>query len=179
MNLLPWSRRRLLAREYHFRLGVIALLIFTTLILDTGILLFPTYVFLGSNVKAQETVLADITTALSSSDEMALSTRLTTLSNNATTLIALAKTSSVSDIMREILSIPHKDISLSGFVFAQAANKSKNVITLAGVAKTRDALRAYQLALQGMPFILSVNLPVSAYAQDTNLSFTITLTLKP
>jgi hypothetical protein len=38
-------------------------------------------------------------------------------------------------------------------------------------------LRSYQLALQGASFARAVDLPVSAYAKDADIAFTVTITL--
>jgi hypothetical protein len=57
--------------------------------------------------------------------------------------------------------------------------KAPGTLSVSGIAVTRGALRAYQLALQSAPFAVAANLPVSAYAKDTDIAFTITVTLTP
>lgn len=129
--------------------------------------------------RAKETRLADITSKLSSADEVALSARLTALSNDATALVALSKERSVSEAMRSILNIPRAGITLSGFTYKPAQGKAPGIILLSGTSATRDALRNYQILLQSLPLAHTVTLPVSVYAKDTNISFTMTLTLAP
>ena len=68
---------------------------------------------------------------------------------------------------------------LSGFSYTPSSSSGSGTIALSGISATRDALRGYQLALQGAPFARSAALPVSAYAKDANIDFTITITLSP
>jgi len=61
----------------------------------------------------------------------------------------------------------------------QKENGGKHTALNFGIAATRDALRNYQIALQNAAFARAADLPVSAYAKDSNISFNITITLKP
>jgi hypothetical protein len=82
--------------------------------------------------------------------------------------------------IQKVLGIPRPGITLSGFSYTPAVSASAlTSIVISGTSATRDALRSYQLALQNAPFARSVTLPVSAYASDKDLTFSITLTLAP
>lgn len=178
-NLLPFRRQRALSRNYFLRLGVVGAVLLGILIFASAVLLLPMYVFLADAARAKETRLASIESALSSADEKALSARLVALTSDAATLTALANAPSVSNIIRAVIAVSRPGIALSGFAYTPAANKVPGTLALSGTAATRDALRKYQLALQGAPFALSATLPVSAYAKDTDIAFTITITLAP
>jgi hypothetical protein len=82
-------------------------------------------------------------------------------------------------MVRDILSIARSGVTLSGFSYATTNEKGARTFSISGIAATRDALRTYQLALSGAPFIQTVHLPVSAYAKDSDISFTLTVTLTP
>lgn len=178
-NLLPLSRQHLLAREYHFRLGVVAVSLFITLVLAAAVLLVPTYIFLTRDVQAKEVRLASIKSTLSSSDGVALSTRLAALSSDAERLTALSNNLSASGVLRLALAVSRPGVILSGLTYTPAIGKTSGTLILSGTAATRDSLRNYQLALQNASFAQLVELPVSAYAKDTNITFTITVTLTP
>ena len=81
--------------------------------------------------------------------------------------------------MNNVLVIPRPGIVLSGFDYEPSVGKSAGTLAVSGTATTRDALRNYQLALEGASFARSADLPVSAYAKDTDITFTITVTLTP
>jgi hypothetical protein len=178
-NLLPFRRQRALSRDYFLRLGVVGAVLLGVLIFASAVLLLPMYVFLADAARAKEVRLAGIESALSSADEKALSARLAALTNDAAVLTALADAPSVSNIIRAVIAVSRPGIALSSFAYTPAANKIPGTLALSGTAATRDALRRYQLALQGAPFALSATLPVSAYAKDIDIAFTITMTLTP
>lgn len=178
-NLLPPERQRALSREYFLRLGVVAVVLLSLLTLTSAVLLLPTYVFLAKSASAKETRLATIESSLSSADGTALSLRLAALSSDAAILTALAGAPSVSAVVRTVLTVSRPGVTLSGFVYTPAEDKTPGTLTISGTAATRDALRSYQLALQSAPFALSATLPVSAYAKDTNITFAIIVTLAP
>lgn len=189
-NLLPPERRRAIRRDYFLRFGTVVALFATVLIIAAAALLAPTYVFLARSVAAKEARLASMRSALSSPDDVALSARLAALKSDADALAALAGAPSASAIVRAALAVSRPGVALSGFEYAPATEarpgtpgtKSDVVLgTLAvsGTASTRDALRGYQLALERATFARSADLPVSTYAKDRNIPFTITVTLAP
>lgn len=179
MNLLPVERQRALSREYFLRLCVVVIAAMTTLVVIAGLLLVPTYVLLTQNAAAKQTSLAHIESVLSAADEKDISSRLAALSNDAAALAALGKTSSVSSVLRPLLAVEHPGVILSGFAYAPVTQNAPKTVLISGVAATRNALRSYQLALQKAPFVAAARLPVSAYAKDADIIFSITVTLAP
>lgn len=178
-NLLPIERQRVLARDYYLRLGTVITLLLTAITLIAGVLLLPTYVLLSGSSSAKEVRLANIKSTVSSADDIALSARLAALSNNVATLTALSGAPSASTIIRTILVVSRPGIKLSGFDYTPPVDKNLGTLVVTGTSLTRDALRNYQLALQNVPFIRSADLPISAYAKDADIAFTITITFTP
>lgn len=179
-NLLPSERKRTLRRSYFLRLGVIGIVLVNILVLAAALLLLPTFVLLTQSAAAKANRLATIESALSSADEQTLSVRLAALTKDAATLTALADVPSVSAVIRTVLAVPRPGIALSGLIYTPATDKnSSRMLVVSGTAATRDALRNYQIALQNAPVVISALLPVSAYAKESGITFTITITLKP
>ena len=179
-NLLPFDRQRALARDYLLRLGVVGTILVTTLVLIAALLLLPTYVFLSKSMDAEEKRLATIESTLSAINGSELSARLSALTSDARILTALADAPSASATIREALAVSRPGISLTGLVYTpENAETSGGTLSIAGTAATRDALRNYQLALQDAVFARTAVLPVSAYAKDSDIAFTITVTLAP
>lgn len=178
-NLIPLDRQRAISREYYLRLGVVVVSLLTAITLVAAILLAPTYIFLAASSKAKQTRLANIESTISSADEVTLGVRLTTLSNNIATLTTFESMPSVSTIIRTILGVSRPGITLSSFAYTSAVPKFPRKLIISGTSATRDALRNYQIALQNVPLVLSVDLPISAYAKDINIMFTISVTFAP
>ncbi len=178
-NLLPPERQRAVSREYYLRLGVVTAVLITGIVIAAAVLLLPTYVLLMGSSKAKEMRLADIKATTSSSEEAALSARLAAFSSSAAILTKLSDNPSASRIIHSILEVSRPGIKFSHFAYTTASSKSPHTLTLSGTSVTRDALRNYQLALQNSPLVLSANLPISAYAKDSNITFAISITLAP
>lgn len=176
-NLLPKERRSALTRDYFLRLSVVCAIMASILLIISAILLVPTYVFLSKNESMKEKNLASVELTLSSKNEAGFSSRLAMLAGNVSLLNDLASAKSVSKTVSSMLEISRSGIILSDFSYAPDVGTNPGTITISGTAVSRDALRSYQLELSNSPFISSVELPVSAYAKDSDIRFTITVTL--
>ena len=178
-NLLPPERQRTLAREYMLRLGVVTVVLVTGLVIVSGLLLVPTYLLLTQSAGTKQVRLTNIETALSSADEKTLLAQLTSLSNQAATLTALRGAPSASAIIRTALAVPRPGVSINELAYTPAGKNIPGTLAISGTAATRGALRNYQLALQNSSFAAAADLPVSAFAKDADISFSITVMLSP
>jgi Tfp pilus assembly protein PilN len=178
-NLLPRDRVRAFRREYFFRLLTVLVAGLGCLVFAWGVLLFPSYVFLQSTIDTKNAELTALGSASQSADQRAVDARLTALASNASYLSALAKTPSASAQLQEVLAVARPGVRLVGFVFTPPKDASMaGTLAVSGVADSRDVLRSYDLALQSIPGVSSADLPVSAYAKESNIAFTITLSTK-
>jgi len=178
LNLLPSERQLALIREQRLRLGVTTLLIVVALTVSAGVLLLPTYIFLERNIAIKTQELDNVEKSLSLVDESSVSAKLTALSTEAALLIELGNLPVASNAIRASLDVARPGITLTNFSYT-LPEKTPGVLLLSGFATTRDTLRTYQSALQEAAFSLTADLPVSSYAKDTNIPFTITVTLTP
>lgn len=179
INLLPPERQQALSRDYFMRVGVVAALMITALVIVAAALRVPNYTFLTKSMAAKQARLANVEAILSASNEAALSARLTVLSGEAEQIIALKNVPYASATLRSVLAVPRSGIALTSFKYVRANGKTPGTLVLSGIAETRDSLRAYQVELQNAPFAAAANLPVSAYAKDVSIPFVITVTLAP
>lgn len=179
IDLLPEESRHSLRQDYFFRLGTVVVIVLALLVVSAGALLIPTYVYLTGEVQTKAAHLANIESGLKSADEAALSARLDALSQDAVLLSALGSSSSATGVIRSFLVVARPGVSIANVSYQPGIGKIAGVLVVSGTAATRDSLRAYQLALQHAPFAANVDLPVSAFAKDTNIGFTITITLAP
>lgn len=181
-NLLPLDRQKTLRRWYFMREFVVATILVTLLIGTAAILLLPTYVYLTKSADEKQARLIATGNLVSSADQKELTKRLGALTSNAKILAELKDAYGVGHLITDVLAVARLGVILEGFTYAPATTAPKKAaatLAVSGKAATRDALRTYQLALQGLPFIAAAVLPVSAYAQSIDIPFTIALTLKP
>jgi len=179
LNLLPANRISVLIQDYFFRVGIVALVLSTVLVASAALLLVPTYSFSTTTLHTKEAYLSTIKSTQTSSNELALPVRVKQLSAAISVLTAVSSESSSSVTIRHVLAVSRPGAVLSGIAYDKDPKKKPGTVTITGMATTRDSLLNYQLALQNASFAQSVDLPVSSYAKDVDIPFTITVTLKP
>ncbi len=179
INLLPLSRQQALEQEYWVRFGTIALVGATWLVVVTGVLLLPSYVLLGTSMSIAQADLINIEHTLSSADETELLGRLKTFTEEATYLRALKGAPSATHAVAVILSAPHTGVSLTSFVYVPGTGKVPRRVVVSGVASSRATLQRYQTALQSTNGVSSAELPVSSYAKESQIPFTIQVVFLP
>jgi hypothetical protein len=179
-NLLPEFRKRSFRRQYFVRLGTMFVAVLACLILLHGVLLLPTYLYAREEVARNTATLAALNASADTAGEAALIARKGTLNSTASNLSRLKDAPAASTAVRAILATPRPGVSLTGFTFtAPTSQNTPARKQLTGTAASRDTLRQYVAALGTLPFVTKADLPISAYAQETDIDFTITLTMTP
>lgn len=176
MNLLPDARKKVLMHLYALRLGVVAAWLLTGVLIVTVVLMIPAYLYFHQAVQTRTAELAGLGEELAGSEEQQVSTRVKTLNDNAAYLTQAASRVSASGAIRVIASTPRNNIRITGMSFSAGAAGKPSTMNLSGVATTREALRTYVASLKALPYITTVDLPISAYAKETNIEFSIALT---
>lgn len=177
-NLLPSERQRTLRKSYLMRFGIVTCWLFSALVIIAMALLLPTYFYAMQAVEATRDHLSELTSANKGPDESVVALRLSALSIDAERLSALKNAPTASSAIRAILAVSHPNVQLLGFSYTPKNAKGVRTLAVSGSADTRSALRDYQIALESNPLVENTQLPVSTYAQETDIAFTITLTLK-
>lgn len=154
-------------------LSVWALLISLAL-LASGILLLPTYILYTKQIH--------VATAASESlkeEDASFTTiekTLTEANAFATQLSGSLESVKASDILMHIESALPQDITLEALNVLQ--EKKKVRIEARASARSRESLRRFTDALKRDAFFSDAQVPISDLAQDSDLSFTVTLTLR-
>ncbi len=179
-NLLSKDRTRALRREYVLRVVTVAAFFASILVMINATLLLPSYIYLSEEVKTRTAHLQSLATAFASSEGQEMGTRLTALSERAKALDTLAKTPSGSLVLRSVLAVPHENIRITGFTLSRVEGADSEM-RIMGVSPTRETLRRFHQKLSELPFVSRADLPLSVYAQESDISFSIALsgTLTP
>ncbi len=181
INLLPPEKKRAFRRGYFLRLATTAVFLLAALVVVHGVLLLPSSIYLTMIRDARERELAAVEKSVAA-DTSVMSMRLAKLKQDAVYLSRLGEAPTASAAVQAVLLIPRQGIRITSMTFAPStADAADGVMTITGVSATREALRSYNLALSNAPFVSKADLPISAYAAEANIEFTITLTgtLKP
>lgn len=175
-DLLPVAKKRALRREYFVRLVTVFLGLATLLVIIHGILLAPAYLYAHAQAAREQDELTRIVSSASSEQERAVNAQIASIQSDITYLGRLGTLPMASDAIRAILAVPHRGVRISGFTFTAPTATSPAQMTVTGTASTRDTLRAYVSSLGQLSYVSKADLPISAYAKDSNIPFTVTLT---
>ncbi len=173
-NLLPPERIKRWKNEYFVRLATTAFLALTGVVVAGVALLVPSYLSLHLETKAQQARIQELDATLATSNGKETTARLAALNSSTTYLARLATTTTATNAVRGVLSAPRTGIILTDFTYTPAPPTGGKMV-LTGVAATREHLRAYKMALSALPFVSAVELPISVYAKESNIPFTINL----
>lgn len=176
-NLLPPERKRTLARAYLFRLLTLAFFAAGAVCIAHGILLFPAYAYLLEENEIQKERVAELSERREVSGFTDVSERIAAFSARAASLEELRTHPAASDALYAVLKVPRSGVRITSFGFAAPEGGEPGRMQVAGVAATREALRAFDSALASLPFVRSTDLPLSAYARESSIPFSIALTL--
>jgi hypothetical protein len=177
-NLLPATRKKAFMRAYRMRVGISVALAVIALVLFAGLLLVPTHRFLSKSIEMKQEHLTSVESVLNVSNETEQK-RFNEFSKDAAALMALKDAPSSVKTIETILAVPRAGITLLNFSYTPPKEEIGRSIAVSGTALTRDALRQYQLALQGVFGVSRAELPVSAYAKNVHIPFTVTVFFLP
>ncbi len=175
-NLLPPARIRASHRNYFIRLGTVAVVGAIGVLLVHTVFLVPSYIFLESKIKAETHQLNELKQTLASSGAQTVQGQLATLEGEATYLQQLSSAPSVSTSVQSILGVARPGVRLTGFTYAAPKGDAPGTLQVSGIAASREQLRSYIDSLGALPFVTKTDLPISVYAQATDIPFTATLT---
>ncbi len=174
-NLIPRDRRKAIDGLYTIRLASVGILFLSFLVLSAVLFRIPSYLYEFGQVQTQKQDLATLTSRLQESQGQSVTSRFKTLNENIAYMSRLATSSQATAVTAAILNVPHPGIVIKGMSYSPSTKSSDGKMTLTGTASTRAALHQYMDALSAQPYVKNVDLPISAYAKESDIPFTTTL----
>lgn len=174
INLLPLAQVKRVHKEYIVRLSTVVAVTFSILVFVQMALLFPSYAMLQarySQLKITSEYLAQIT----AQNIQSIKTRINALNARATFFGTLSGAPSATVAIKQVLNITRNGVVLKEITYTASKDGKQAQIIISGIADDRRTLQTYQESLQAASYISSANLPVSVYAKNANIKFTITL----
>jgi hypothetical protein len=175
-NLLSRDRIRTFHRDYFFRLATVGIVGISLVMVINMLLLLPVYMYVHGQVTNLQTRLTGIDQSTKTTEEQDVATRLHALQTNAAYLVHTKSIPQASALLTSLLTVPRVGISLTSFSLSRGTDGKNNKLVMGGTALTRESLQNYAQLLGRLPYVSSVDLPISSYAQESNIQFTITLT---
>lgn len=170
-NLLPPAAKKQIAFEYWTRVLCAWVALWSVCMLVGVILLWPTYVLLTGNNAVYAESASEATERVGEFESM--SKTLTASSKQAETIVGLSKQEPLTLILDDVWEVveAHR-VEISGVQIS----REKDVLqpfSISGQADDRQALAQFRDALEALPFVSSVNLPIENLAQNQDISFSL------
>jgi hypothetical protein len=175
-NLLPRERTRAFRQAYFMRLLTLATILAIVLVVIHGLLLVPTYLLLSSEAAEATKTLEALTqsqTQQGPKDEAGQ--KLEDLNADALRLQEVGGYISATETISSVLQTPHSGITITRFTYAPPSAGGEGKLSLTGKAQSRTALDSFVKELKKNTRFSVIDLPISAYAKETNLEFTISI----
>ncbi len=175
INLIPQSAKSSITREYWTRVFSVWLFILSGVTFIVTALLVPVYVLVNAQIDAYEET---ATAAISEVNKYNLSsTALVRASQDAAKIIRMQDAPRFTDYVALFESLQNDAVVIERFEFSKQGDELFPV-SISGKAETRQALADFREALLGNERIDTVVLPISNLAQDKDITFAITVTMK-
>ena len=169
-TFLPHDEKKEIRRDYRVR-ALIVLLFFISTAVIVGIgALFPAYI----HASLEEGLYLRQASALKQTDEAAaLSVAEKDLSESSSLMSALAGSVTPDPFSSAIADVVSARGNMELSSFSLTRSSSGLSITIEGLAPTREALLSFKSRLEALSPGISVDLPVSELARESNIQFSI------
>ncbi len=175
INLIPQTAKRSVVREYWTRVVSVWLFILSFVLFIATTLLLPAFITVSTQIDAYTT---SAEAALSEVDNYNLSSVTLVDANKQAQFILLNRDlPSYMELVKKIEFSQNDGIIINRFEFQSDGTKLKP-ISISGKATTRESLAQFRETLLSDTDIETVFLPISNLAQDKDISFVITITMK-
>ena len=177
-NLLPESIKNEIRKEYNFR-RMVTVFIFLIFIGATMLVfVFPSWIVSvykekQINLQAQETNQAESVAKIK-----AVSAEINKINAELKTIDTALEYKKVLPILNTILSKRPSAILVNEITY-DSKGPTSAVVLLEGVSATRGSLLTFVKSLEDSNSFKSVDLPISNFAKDKNIFFSLTLTIEP
>ncbi len=173
-NLLPQDYQKDIYKEYLRRRRIFILIILCFVGFSAGISFIPSYIIsLQKEGELEQVLVAEIDS--SKEDVVGFNKKLSDLKANISIVISEEESISVSEIFSSLLSKVSGDISITNLLYKKESENPSSV-AIVGVAKTRDSLLSFAKSLENTKLFSKVDIPVSSFAKDKNIEFSLQLT---
>jgi len=175
INLIPPDAQKQVKREYKIRVASVWLYLLGSAFLIIAILYAPTYVLLRSQLSSfseeyaqantQDETFKELETAINAANETAK------LLNTSSNMVLF------STIISELESLTTNGVDITNFMMSREGSVV-NSIVINGDAVSRSSLSSFRDAIEASELFESATLPLSNFAKDRDIPFSITITLR-
>ncbi len=176
-NLLPNQEKKLREREYRLRLVTVSLLLFGALGTIASVLLIPSFVVSSQKEKLAILENESLKKEIASRSQDNLSEILKVAGDQVKALDVGSRIPYGFELVSDVVSSKTFKIKLYGMDISRSED-AKRVVKLTGRASDREALLSFARILEKGTNFSRVDVPVSNFADESNIDFFISLNVK-
>ena len=176
INLIPNEEKKVMIKNFYYRLTVVILFALGLVILIASIVLLPSY-FISSGKERSFNKSLDAETAKeietinqqNLSIVLALDYKLSLLEKSSRNKFILSER-----VINEILLKKTPDIRITQIYFENNVTEGRK-INISGTAPSRERLSTFSRTLENDPLFKKVDLPISNFIKGSNIRFSLSL----
>lgn len=173
-NLLPAIEKQSILKDYRTRLLSVALMFLAFTLFWGAMLLLPAYLSSKQREQAMSDSHAVLLKQIASRNQDNFSDTVRLTREKIAILTPKTESIPLSKIIKEIVSLKGASIKFQAFGISISPSGATEVV-LSGVAKTRASLLLLTDRLEKSKVFAQVEVPVSNFAKNTDLEFSINL----
>ncbi|HYC34757.1 MAG TPA: PilN domain-containing protein [Candidatus Paceibacterota bacterium] len=171
-TLLPENFKKDLMKEYRTRLAVVSGMLLLLLLVSSIILFLPSYITATTEHAASATQEAVLLSSINAKTEDGFSKTLDDLKQDIDLITTGSKP--VSPVIEAMYAQVTSGITINSVDYS-ATEDQNFILTVTGVASSRNDLSRFAKELQKEESFAEVNLPIANLAKDVNAPFTIAI----
>lgn len=185
-NLLTKEQKKKIKNEYKIRWAILFLVILGSLFIIATVMLLPSYVITNIEHKEVESALSHFEESKQTVVDKEVERQVVSTRQKMQDLES-SEQFFISDVISKINSVKNVDVSLNTIAFQETTLKGESDdggsgtsldFQINGISENRKSLVSFKDALNGLDIFSSVDLPLSNLAQETNIIFSLKITIE-
>lgn len=174
LSFLTQEYKKKIKTEYFLRFLTVFFIASTILGVIAAIILIPYGTFVAAQGVISQSRLDSLSNSTQVKDSKVFRIELNTLRDDANRLLSSDAAVLPYELITTLSGIASGGIEISSVGYSENQDGSV-ALSVSGIASTRSTLQAFVISLQNTPGFNGVTIPVSAFAQDKNIDFNLSM----
>jgi hypothetical protein len=175
-NLLPYKEKKAIGAEYMRRRLIIILLFSIATVILAGVFLIPSFIIAGYRLSEIKQTVAVLQANDAIKNQQTYKDAIAAANKKIATFGLSSTTEPLLELLEGIAAVKSDAITITSFNASRTGGTL--ALTVEGTAKDRESLLSFANLLKGSGVYGKVDLPISNFAKDENISFSLNVTTK-
>lgn len=174
-NLLPDSLKSQIVTEYKIRRFLVILVFILLLQATLLIFVFPSWIISESKLQDSQTRVSELEKTKIINDPVSVKPIIKSINNELSVIDKSLEYPKIVPILNAVLSKKTSTIKVRQFTYSSNSSSTAQV-SIKGISVTRESLVDFKKSLDSLGIFKSVDLPISNYAKDRDIDFSMNIT---